>query len=302
MNTSFVPQSCGFALDTGDHSWGELRRSHTELADSERLRSRLREDGYLYIPGFFARDAVMDVRREICSQLEAAGRLDPDYPVMEAVPCPADKSPVYPRNGQRFPVDRRHKTFEQFLFGPQILDFYRRLFGGEVRHFDHTWFRAISPGPGTASHCDLVYMGRGTHEVCTAWIPYGDTPRQVGGLMVLEGSHLQSERLGNYLAQDVDTFCTNRPGGYKHKSGLLTKNPVVLREKFGGRWLTADFQAGDLLTFGMKLVHASLDNQSNRIRLSTDTRYQLATQEIDPRWVGPSTEEYAEKNRVGKVC
>lgn len=221
---------------------------------------------------------------------------------MEAVPCPPDKTPAYPRGVLKFPVNRHRRTLEDFLFGPVLMGFYQRLFGGEVKHYDHTWIRSISPGPGTASHCDLVYMGRGTHEVCTAWIPYGDTPRELGGLMILEGSHHQSERLGNYLGQDVDTFCTNRPGGYKHKSGLLTKNPVVLREKFGGRWLTADFQAGDLLTFGMKLIHASLDNQSDRIRLSTDTRYQLASQAIDGRWVGPNTEEYAEKNRVGKVC
>ena len=52
----------------------------------------------------------------------------------------------------------------------------------------------------------------------------------------------------------------------------------------------------------MKLVHASLDNQNNRIRLSTDTRYQLAAEEIDPRWVGPDTVEYAARNRVGLIC
>jgi ectoine hydroxylase-related dioxygenase (phytanoyl-CoA dioxygenase family) len=120
--------------------------------------------------------------------------------------------------------------------------------------------------------------------------------------MILEGSHRRSERLSNYLSQDVDTYCVNRAGGYKHKSGLLTENPVTFREKFGGRWLTAEFKPGDLLTFGMKLVHASPDNQSDRIRLSTDTRYQLGTQEIDPRWVGADTEEYAAKNRVGLIC
>ena len=45
---------------------------------------------------------------------------------------------------------------------------------------------------------------------------------------------------------------------------------------------------GDLLTFSMKLVHASLDNQSDAIRISTDTRYQLASEPTDDRWVGPA--------------
>lgn len=302
MNTCFVPASCGLALDPGDAAFGELRRSNEVIANTEALRERIRQDGYLYLPGFFEREEVMTVRRELCSQLEAAGKLDPDFPACEAVPCPADKTPAFPRNGRGFPINRRHPTLERFLFGPHILDFYHRIFGGEVRHYDHTWIRSVHPGPGTAAHCDLVYMGRGTHDICTAWIPYGDTPMELGGLMILEGSHHLGERLNHYLSQDVDTYCANRPGGYKHKAGLLTKNPVILREKFGGRWLTADFKAGDLLTFGMKLVHASLDNQSDRIRLSTDTRYQLATQEIDPRWVGPDTEEYAAKNRIGLIC
>jgi hypothetical protein len=32
--------------------------------------------------------------------------------------------------------------------------------------------------------------------------------------------------------------------------------------------------------------HCSLDNQSNRIRLSTDSRYQLASEPMDERWSG----------------
>ncbi|MDD5262997.1 MAG: phytanoyl-CoA dioxygenase family protein [Methylacidiphilales bacterium] len=302
MNTSLTLSSHGYELDLSDAAFGELRRSDDVLTDEKSLRERMIEDGYLYLPGFFEREDVLKVRAELCSQLELAGRLDPDFPVIEAVPCPPDKTPAFPQNAQGFPVNRKHPTFERFLFGTSILDFYRRFFGGEVRHYDHTWFRAVNPGRGTPPHCDLVYMGRGTHEVRTAWIPYGDTSLELGGLIVLEGSHRQSERLKNYLAQDVDTYCENRPGGYKFKPGMLTKNPVTLREKMGGRWLTTEFKAGDLLTFGMKLVHASLDNQSNCIRLSTDTRYQLATQEIDPRWVGPDTVEYAAKNRIGLVC
>jgi hypothetical protein len=144
-------------------------------------------------------------------------------------------------------------------------------------------------------------MGRGTHGVMTAWIPYSDVSLTLGGLMLLEKSHLQQERLRRYLEMDVDSYCSNR-GPYRHKKGNLSSNPVSLREKLGGRWLTTAFRMGDLLTFGMKTVHASLDNAENSYRLSTDTRYQLATEPIDPRWVGPETAEYAEKNRIGKIC
>jgi hypothetical protein len=43
---------------------------------------------------------------------------------------------------------------------------------------------------------------------------------------------------------------------------------------------------GDLLTFSVYTVHGSLDNQSNEIRLSSDSRYQLADEPMDERWVG----------------
>ena len=51
-----------------------------------------------------------------------------------------------------------------------------KIFLGEpVRYFDYTWFRSVPPGPGTASHCDIVYMGRGERErLFTVWTPIGD--------------------------------------------------------------------------------------------------------------------------------
>ena len=52
------------------------------------------------------------------------------------------------------------------------------------------------------------------------------------------------------------------------------------------RWLTTDYRAGDLLVFSMYTTHCSLDNTSDRIRLSSDTRYQLASEPLDERWIG----------------
>ena len=77
---------------------------------------------------------------------------------------------------------------------------------------------------------------------------------------------------------------------------------VTLREKLGGRWLTADFKAGDFLTFGMATVHASLDNQSTRLRLSSDSRYQLASEPADERWIGSNPIAHGPAGKKGKVC
>jgi hypothetical protein len=107
-------------------------------------------------------------------------------------------------------------------------------------------------------------MGRGTQQVYTLWVPYGDVALEMGGLMILEDSHKKSDLLRNYLQRDVDSYCLNRSGAEEARTkeqslwnGWLGKNPVAIRQKLGGRWLTAEFKVGDVVTFGMKVVHAS---------------------------------------------
>ena len=127
--------------------------------------------------------------------------------------------------------------------------------------------------------------------------------------MVLEQSHLKNALLRNYLSKDVDSYCTNRTGADEARAsdsllwdGKLAKDPVSLRKKLGGRWLTAEFEAGDMVTFCMTLVHASLDNQTDQIRLSSDSRYQLATEAVDERWVGVNPVGHTRAGKTGRIC
>ena len=64
-------------------------------------------------------------------------------------------------------------------------------------------------------------------------------------------------------------------------NGWLTQDPARLRRAMQGRWLTSEFEPGDVVIFEMYLVHGSLDNHSDRFRLSTDSRYQLASEPAD---------------------
>jgi len=103
----------------------------------------------------------------------------------------------------------------------------------------------------------------------------------------------------------VDAYCSNRNDVRttgRSGFGALTFNPVRLRERLGGRWLTSDFRAGDLLTFSMFTVHCSLDNGSDQIRLSSDTRYQLASEPVDERWVGEHPIGHGAAARREKIC
>ena len=305
MVTSSPLLSYQHELDASPEAFGELRASTDYLGQPEMLNQRLEEDGYLFIPGFFNRDLILSARATVTDRLAAEGALDPAFPAIDGMVSPGKAL------GFRGDLAKENPTIDRVVYGPELLGFYETLFGEPVRHFDHTWFRALSRGQGTPPHCDLVYMSRGTHQLLSCWIPYGEVPLEVGGLMVLEHSHLQSERLKSYLEVDVDLYCENRPrevekvitkGGWSHP-GWLTNNPVSLRETMGGRWLTCShWQPGDCLTFKMTLVHASLDNQTDKVRLSSDTRYQRASQPADARWVGANPAGHGPRAKQGMIC
>ncbi len=306
MPVTFPLFSAGCELDTSPEAFGFIRSFGPDCADNPtELARRLTADGYLYIPGFFDPALILAARAAITDRLAAEGSLDPAHPSIDAIANP-DKKFSY-----RGDLARTNAAIERVVYGPELLGFYQSLFGEEVRHFDHTWFRAVSRGMGTTPHCDLVYMGRGTHQLLTCWIPYGDIPLEMGGLMMLEESHKKSERIKNYLEVDVDAYCENRPKevekvvtklGWSHP-GFLSKNPATLRAKLGGRWLTApDYKIGDFVTFGMTLVHGGLDNQTDRFRFSSDTRYQRASQPVDERWIGDNPPANTLAGKRGRVC
>ena len=66
--------------------------------------------------------------------------------------------------------------------------------------------------------------------------------------------------------------------------------------------LSAEYRMGDVLIFGMRTVHASLDNQTPFFRFSTDTRYQPASEPIDGRWVGENPIGHGAAAKRGMIC
>jgi ectoine hydroxylase-related dioxygenase (phytanoyl-CoA dioxygenase family) len=91
-------------------------------------------------------------------------------------------------------------------------------------------------------------------------------------------------------------------GGNIREGGWLSNNPAKLRNALGGRWLTAEFRAGDVLIFSIYTVHASIDNKSDRVRLSSDSRYQLATEAVDERWIGENPVGHGPNAKRGMIC
>jgi hypothetical protein len=279
-----VLTSNGYILDESSSRLGELvavpdheRRSRTAL------RHRLTEHGYLYLPGQIDPDIVLAFREYYFASLTDVGLLRTGTDPIEGI--------AGPDSG----LDRaelRHRLFKTIVPGaayqvlcstPQIKGWFSWFLDGEVHLHRRKIIRHTRPdehtgptrgvGTATQAHYDLVYLREGTDQVLSMWIPLGTCPRTVGGLIYLENSHLWAQ-------QDERSQRPKRPAAW------ITADLPGLADQHDARWLWADYNVGDVVVHTAFTVHAALDNvdPTGRMRLSTDIRYQLASEQIDQRW------------------
>jgi ectoine hydroxylase-related dioxygenase (phytanoyl-CoA dioxygenase family) len=136
-------------------------------------------------------------------------------------------------------------------------------------------------------------MGRGTQNLYTCWTPLGNVKFENGPLCICEKSHSLPgfEKLRRtYGKMDVDR---------DNVQGWFTNDPIEIVDRFGGRWLTTEFEPGDVMVFGMYMMHGSIANASNNYRISCDTRYQLASEPMDERWIGEKPKAHYAWNKPG---
>ena len=310
----------GEPVDLSADCFGQLQASTEALGDREELHRRMGRDGYLFLPRFLRLEEVVAARRRVLEKLAKRGILEPKAPLMEG----------RVRKGAQTSFDaslaKDNEPLHRLLYSGPMMRFYEFFLGGAVRHFDFTWFRAKSPGINNATtpHYDIVFMGRGTENLYTSWTPLGDMPYGMGGLIVLENSHKQERLKETYGQTDVDLYCENRGEAAEivararaeHRNltaeerqrvqsdsfGEYSKDAIATRSELGGRWLSAEYRMGDLLVLSMYTMHASLDNHTERIRLSSDSRYQLADEPADERWIGPDPPGHGIRAKRGMIC
>ncbi|NQX67147.1 phytanoyl-CoA dioxygenase family protein [Paenibacillus alba] len=264
------------SLEMGGSYLTELRSSNDIMNDTEALRERLAEDGYLLIRGLHDRNQVLSARTEFLQSMQEMGRLDPASPLEQGVIGSENKGAMWGKS-----ADELKDSFPQFLNvvnSSSVMDFFERLLGGAALTYDYKWPRAVGHGGNTGAHYDIVYMGRGTKNVYTMWTPFGDTSLELGTLALCLGSQHFDKIKQTYGEMDVDRDNV--------ATGWFSEDPVEIVDTFGGQWATTTFEAGDAIIFGMYMMHASLNNTTNRYRLSADTRYQLAAEPADERWMG----------------
>lgn len=258
--------SNGCPLSMTQRRLGWLEPTNADLS-MEHLRETYQQQGYLWLKGFFKRDIVLRFR---------------DY-FFEIINT---------RGPQAFFEIINSREYEEFCTMPRLWSFYQDFLGGEPYLHKRKLIRFNHPGEDhcTGGHYDLIYLRAGTDRLCTSWIPLGDIPVEMGGLIYLEQSDAVGRKLeAEFRVKNADLPPDEFISAYNRNmraNGWVSTNLMEMAERFESRWLIADYEAGDMVVHSPYMIHAATQNNDplQRIRLSTDIRFQRLNDEIDPRW------------------
>eukprot|EP01048_Picozoa_sp_COSAG05_P023239 COSAG05_NODE_4948_length_1317_cov_0.930213_2_plen_216_part_00 len=157
----------------------------------DELRRRLELDGYLMLRALLPREAVDAGRQRIAAQMGSAGWLVDAESLTVDVDTLEWDSPHPPNNIGGANVQRllHEPACSRVLEAPELATLFTQLFREPAATLDFKWLRAVRPGAVSGVHCDNVYMGRGSLQLHTVWIPWMDVPPSLGGLAVVSGSN-----------------------------------------------------------------------------------------------------------------
>lgn len=243
-------------------------RVSNEIADdAAALRARLGEDGYLFFRGIGPVDRITEARRDVTGLLASAGWIDPTEP--EAARWNQAVGPFTEGETPYMELYRKVIHLPSFLAIPEAPVFLRlieRIVDGPAICHRLRIGRITFPNnivQTTAAHQDWHYI-RGTAETYTVWQPLVDCPVALGPLAVLTGSH----RAG---------FIEHREDRRKKYASMGLEDSQIP----AGQWVAGDFAVGDFVLFHSHTIHKALPNVTpDRLRLSTDNRYQRAGSEV----------------------
>jgi ectoine hydroxylase-related dioxygenase (phytanoyl-CoA dioxygenase family) len=276
-----VITSNGVAVPFDPEHAAPLTDSTPLRSDPVALRERLAAEGYLFLRSVLDRSRVLDARQAYFS------RFDPTYLAGGTGPRDGIFSGRRPEGlvahgtaGHPAHAFVRSDDWRRLVDDPVLADLAAAVLGGPadllprqiVRQFDRASRRA------SRAHVDHTYLDAGSGEVITMWVPLGDCPIETGPLVYLEDSHRLDDTELDALREVRDRPEDRRP--LSHDLGWVAARAQR-------RWRWADFRAGDVAVHSPHIVHASLDVQSDAMRLSADIRFLRRGDRPDPRWLIP---------------
>lgn len=232
--------------------------SRALLQSPAELRSRMKQDGYLFISGLVPHESINEVYgaiMRICQQkgwADERGRAQGPTVVEGEAAFWAVYDPL-----------QKLACFHALAHRPEILQVIQALVQEPPFVHPRNIARITYPQTEhftTPPHQDFVHI-QGTPETYTVWFPLSDCPRVLGNLEVLAGSHTHS------------ILPVHKAAG---AGGL-----GVDVDNLGHTWHGGDFAAGDVLIFHSHTVHRAIPNRTeDQLRISVDYRYQGVSQPI----------------------
>jgi hypothetical protein len=250
----------------------EMRSSADLIGDRTALRERLATDSYLYLPAVIDPAKVIALRRRILEVLADRGWIYKGDFLMSAFSIipPLKEGEAEWLAG--YDAVQHLEEFHTLAHDPALVSVMRDVVGDHAFPHPLKIVRLAFPNNfevATPPHQDYP-NNQGTPNLTASWIPVGDCPRTLGGLAVLRGSHQ-----AGVLPLD------HHPGAGNRQAII----PPELLEEL--RWVTTDFEAGDILLFPSTTVHASMNNATDSLRVSVDFRYQDEGEALTPLVLEP---------------
>jgi len=222
------------------------------------------EEGYLFFRGLGPKDRIAAARRDVLALCQQAGWCDAEGKWSGAGPFTEGEKEYMDVYKQVIKLP----TFLSVPEAPAMMELVGKIVDGPAQLHRLRIGRITFPNnvqQTTAAHQDHWYI-RGTPATYTIWLPLGDCPLPLGGLAVLPRSH-------------VEGFIEHRHHPEKKYAGHGLQDDQLPAE--AGDWVGGDFELGDFLVFHSYTIHKALPNLTpDRLRLSTDNRYQRQGDEI----------------------
>jgi hypothetical protein len=244
------------------------------LSDPAALRQQFDRDGYVYVRNLIEPGLLVSLRRQIVGICQACGWLKPGSDPMDAIAWTRPKVEGEEAYFQVYDRIQHLQDFHALAHDGAVLRLMRGLLGESAFPHPLSVARLVFPENqdwSTPPHQDYV-NNQGTEHLYACWIPLSDCPRALGSLAILEGSH----RLG---LQPVEYAL-----GAGHRQARLPAAADALN------WVAGDFSLGDAIAFHSLTIHRALPNDTDRMRLSVDFRYQAEGEDLTERCLRPHFE------------
>ena len=207
--------------------------------DVDRIKEQYCDEGYFVVDD--VAHALLDEMEEAALRVVAKARsgevdlagMGPDATAIYGIIAPQFGEPV----------------FGQYLCCDEVLRYVEAFFGPAIR-MGHALLWAAEGEYDTGWHRDIRYWSFQQPELVSAWLALGDEYPENGGLFVIPGSHQMEFGPGQ-----LDERLFFRADSPENQELIATKRTVEL-------------QAGDVLFFDARTLHAASRNRTSETKYS----------------------------------